>query len=239
MISVFSYNRIIKEQQIIEKGCRHEVAKRTDDKLMFTKALSSDDLPGEDAGDSLTDIIYYEVKNQLDVDSLKQLRRREAGAMLMLMAPPALSPTKYLRPGIAPDSLLLKPFVQADFDEVNQELFDAFLAGMEVTDKEENFILNFREGRTVFPFHKISFFEASNKKINVRVGNEEYDFYGSIEHLLHIVPNYFIRSHRAYVVNTKKIRNLKLSEGLIQMEGGAVIPLSRTYKQNFKKMMMR
>lgn len=239
MISVFSYNRMIKEQKIIEKGCRIEVAKRLDDKLAFTRILSSDDLPKEETGDLLTDIIYYEVKNQPDVDSLKKLRQRESGAMLMLMAPPALSPTKYLKPGIAPDSLLLQPFAQADFDEVNQEFFDAFLAAMEVPGKEENFILNSRDGRTVFPFHKISFFEASNKKINLRVGNEEYDFYGSIENLLHIIPDYFIRSHRAYVVNTKKIRNVKLSEGLIQMEGGAMIPLSRTYKPDLKKLMIR
>lgn len=239
MISVFSYNRMIKEQNIIENGCRREVAKRTDDKLVFTKALSWEELPGENGEESLRDIIYYEVKNQADVDSLKKLRQKEAGAMLMLMASPAISPAKYLKPGIAPDSFLLKPFGQSDFDQVNGELFDAFLDEAEEAGNGKNFVVNTRDGRTLLPYHKISYFEASNKKINVRVGGEEYDFYGSLENLMHLVPPYFIRSHRAYVVNTKKVRNIRLSEGSIQMEGGAVVPLSRTYRQDFKKLAER
>ncbi len=89
----------------------------------------------------------------------------------------------------------------------------------------------------MFPYDKILFFEANNKKINLRAGNEEYDFYDSIENISHTLPDYFVRCHRAYLVNAKKIRKVKLSDGLIEMGNGVIVPLSRTYKQNVKEWM--
>lgn len=233
MISVFSYNRILKEQNIIEKGCRYQVAKRSDDKLSFTMALSGEEL-SRNSGDSLTDIIYYEIRDKQDVEHLRQLRKKESAAMLMLLSSPRVSPLQYLKPGIAPDLLLLRPFAQDDFDAVNTELFDAFWENLNAFDGEDSFIVTSREGKTLFPYSKILFFEAHNKKINLRVGNEEYDFYDSIDNLSNIVPSYFMRCHRAYLINIRKIQKVNMSEGLIKMDNGVTVPLSRTYKQDFK-----
>lgn len=235
MISVFSYNRVIKEQNIIEKGCRFQVAKRSDDKLSFTRVLSSEELSAIRDKDTLTDIIYYEIKDKSDVDRLRQLRQKESSAMLMLLSSPGISPMQYLKPGVAPDLLLLRPFVQDDFDAVNTELFNAFWENMDLPDRDGNFVLSSRDEKTLFPYNKILFFEASNKKINLRVGDTEYDFYDTIDNLLNTVPQYFMRSHRAYLVNSKKIRKINLAEGFIEMDNHAVVPLSRTYKPNFKK----
>jgi DNA-binding LytR/AlgR family response regulator len=98
--------------------------------------------------------------------------------------------------------------------------------------------VNTRDGKTRIPYRKIAYFEASHKKINVRTGDQEFDFYDSIENLLYMVPDYFVRCHRSYLVNTKKIRKINLSEGLIEMDGGAVVLLSRTYKQDFKRLII-
>lgn len=234
MISVFSYNKDQEEQNIVEKGCRRETARRTEEKLAFTKAMSLKEIPLESAGEKLTDIIFYEVCSKADVESLRRFRPKEPGAMLMLLASASVSPVQYLKPGISPDMLLLKPFDQKMFDTANKELFDAFLSRLSIPDETENFVLNTRDGKTLIPYSKIIYFEASNKKINLRVGNQEYDFYGSIENLVNVVPEYFVRCHRAYLVNRKKIRTVRLSEGLIEMEGGISVVLSRTYKQYFK-----
>lgn len=236
MIAVFSYNKSLKEQEIIERGCRKETAKRTDDQLKMTRAATLEELSAiAEKADELTDFIYYEVTCQADVDSLRRLRSKEPRAMLMLLTSAAVSPMYYLKPGIAPDMLLLRPFGQPEFDAVNAELFAAFLETFEATDSQENFVLSTREGRLLVPYDKISYFEASNKKINMRVGNQEYDFYDSIERLQELTPEYFARCHRSYLVNLKRIRKMLLSENLIEMEKGVVIPVSRTYKQDIKK----
>lgn len=236
MIAVLSYNRVAREQEIIEKGCRSEVAKRADERLVFTKAASMTDLSVENARPALSDILYCEVQNRGDVEGLKRLREKEAGALLMLIASAGLSPMQYLKPGISPDMLLLRPFGQADFDAVNEELFDALFLTRNAQDSDEHFVLHSRDGRTLIPYGKISFFEACNKKINLRAGSEEYDFYDSIENILRTVPGYFVRCHRAYLVNVKKIRKMNVSEGLLELDGGALVPLSRTYKQRIKEM---
>lgn len=235
MISVFSYNRIAREQDIIEESCHCEVAKRTDDRLSFLKVMSYEGQPETGIQDSLVDIIYYGVDDTKDVESLKALRKNEPNSMLMLLASSKMSPMRYLKPGISPDLLLLRPFGKKDFETVNEELFDAFLRAQDEDDSGEKYTVNSRDGRFSIPYNKILFFEACNKKINVRVGNEEYDFYDSIENIINNVPDYFVRCHRAYLVNTKKMRKVRLSEGLIELEGGMTVPLSRTYKQKFKK----
>lgn len=237
MITIISYNRVAKEQNIIEKGCRNETAKRTDDKLVFQKVSSFEGLDAEDVSNSLTDIIYYEIRDKADVERLRQLRQGDIKALLMLLTSSSLSPMQYLKPGISPDLLLLRPFGQADFDAVNAELFDALLSARDLPDAHDNFVLNSREGKMVIPYDRIIFFEACNKKINLRTGNEEFDFYDSIDNISRTLPDYFVRCHRAYLINAKKIRKVKLSEGLIEMGSGAVVPLSRTYKQDIKEWM--
>lgn len=236
MISVLSYNRLPDEQKIVEKGCRHEIARRTEAKLNFIKVPAPGDLVSVCGQDQLIDIIYYEVTDKMDVEQLKTLRRNESAALLMLLTTSRVSPMMYLKPGIAPDLLLLRPFTQSDFNELNEELFDEFETKMSAPDEEEKIIVHSRDGKAVFPFYKISFFEANNKKIHIRIGNEEYDFYDSIDNLMRKVPDYFARCHRSYLVNTKKIKKVKLADGIIELDMGAAIPLSRSYKSNFKSM---
>lgn len=236
MITVLSYNRAAGEQEIIEKGCRSEMAKRADERLVFAGAASWKELSEKRERTALADVLYCEVKNREDVEGLRWLRGKEAGALLMLIASAGLSPMQYLMPGISPDLLLLRPFGQVEFDAVNAELFDALFLARNAPDPDENFVLHSRDGRTLIPYRKISFFEACNKKINVRAGSEEYDFYDSIENILRTVPGYFVRCHRAYLVNVRKIRKMNISEGLLELDGGVEVPLSRTYKQRIKEL---
>ena len=236
MISVFSFNRVLREQSIIEKGCRSQTARKTEDKLTFTKTTAPEQLAGDGSLEGLTDLVYFEIRDPSDVEALRRLRQKGGEALLMILTSPTVSPMQYLRPGIAPDLLLLRPFAQREFDQVNEEMFDAFLQTLDSPDPDEQFVLGSREGKILIPYHRIQFFEASNKKINVRTDREEYDFYDSIENLQTTVPAYFVRCHRSYLVNSRKIRKIRLSEGIIEMEGGAAALLSRTYRQDIKRL---
>jgi len=212
MIYVLSYNHIPDEQDIIQSGCCHEVARRSNDRLHFIKAVIGAELQG--LQERLIHIIYYEISGTADVEMLKTLRQLEPQAMLMLLTSPKISPMQYLKPGISPDMLLLRPFSQKDFDAVNREFLDAFFDSQQFPDPDEVFVVNVRNGKTAIPYSKILFFEASNKKINLRVGNEEYDFYDSLENIMQIAPAYFIRTHRAFLVNSRKIRGIKKKRDL-------------------------
>lgn len=237
MIGIVSYNRSQREQVIIEEGCRTQVGKRTEEKMNFKPVGKREELQALLSSDHLLHFLYYEVNNDHDIEMLKRLRRADSSALLMLLTSPAVSPMKYLKPGLSPDSLLLRPFGQKEFDAVNQELFDAYMESMDSRQGDAFFPIRTREENTRVPFSKILYFEASNKKITVRAGNEEYEIYGSIEGLAETVPDCFVRTHRSYLVNLKKIRCVKLTEGIIELEHGASVPISRTYRHGLKELL--
>lgn len=234
MIFVLSFNRRPSEQKLIERGCRWETASQSDEELHFFPILKEEELSPFFVGDRMIDMIYFEIKDGADIERLKHLRKKESEAWLALLTSPDISPVLYLKPGISPAMLLLRPFDDNTFSDSNRELFDAYFS--EKSKNAENcFILKTREDLTRFPFEKISFFEARNKKIYLRVGSEEYDFYDSIENIAGQVPDYFIRCHRAYLVNGKRIKKVCMAENCIELHGGAVVPFSRTYRKNIKE----
>ena len=234
MIAILSFNRCPPEQALIEKGCRWETAARSDEELRFLPISQEEELSPFYEEDRVLDLIYFEIKDASDVERLKLLRKKEPQALLALLTSADISPVLYLRPGIAPAMLLLRPFGADGFNDSNSELFDAYFSD-KAADKEDCFVLKTREDMTRFPYEKIAFFEARNKKIFLRIGSEEYDFYDSIENIAGKAPDYFVRCHRAYLINGKKIKKVHMAENYIELHGGAAVPLSRTYRQNIKE----
>ena len=63
---------------------------------------------------------------------------------------------------------------------------------------------------------------------------EEYGFYLTMDRLAEELPEQFLRCHRSFIVNSRKIRKIMLSQNLIGLEDGFDIPLSRSYKAVLK-----
>mgnify|MGYP005776693679 CR=1 FL=1 len=237
MISILSFNRDAAEQGMIEQSCRREIARRSDEPLQYTRAMGYEDLRQFDAADNLADLIYYEIENEADVERLKVLRQKTPLALLALFTSPQISPMLYLRPRIAPSMLLLQPLSQEALDGLNSELLDTFFEQMEAAAPSRCFVLKERDGKTLLPYEKISYFESRNKKIHLRAGSEEYEFYDSIENIEGQLPEYFMRCHRSFLVNTRKIQKIRMAENCLELYSGATVPLSRTYRQKIRELM--
>ncbi len=237
MIAILSYNRSQKEQYIIEQGCRSQVGKKTEDKMLFMGITKHEELDEIIKEGRLIHFIYYEIRDNRDINALRGLRKADDSAFLMLLTSSSVSPMNYLKPGLSPDALLLRPFGQKEFDQVNEELFDSYMEKLDAEQKNTFFMIRTREENCRIPCSKILYFEANNKKITVRVESEEYEIYDSIENIQGTVPQYFVRIHRSYLVNSKKIRRARLTEGMIELEQGVVVPVSRTYKQKLKELL--
>lgn len=235
MISVLSYNRSKDEQLIIEQGCRDLTGRKTEERLSIYRMIKSEELEGAIHSDEMIHFIYYEILDNRDIQILKAIRMNNKMALLMLLTSPSISPMQYLKPGVSPDALLLRPFGKKEFDEVNEELFDAYIEKQSDGQDEQYFVIRTREERCRILYSKILFFEAKNKKIVVRVGCEEYEIYDSIDNIAKMVPEYFVRTHRSYLVNTRKVRQIDLAEGVLKLDQCAVVPISRTYKREVKE----
>ena len=159
--------------------------------------------------------------------------RKEYGHMgIMLIADIGISPIKYLKPSIRADALLLRPLSSKSIKEGMEELVRA---SFEIRDNEHNknsYIIDSKEGKTILPYDRIFYFEAREKKIFVRLLNEEYGFYSTIEELCKQLPEQFLRCHRSYIVNMGKIRRILGGQNMIDLEKGFSIPFSRSYKQS-------
>ena len=122
-------------------------------------------------------------------------------------------------------------------ETLNDTLKDFIREGLDRTERntgEDSFVMETKEGKTYFPYDNIYYFESREKKIFIRLLNEEYGFYSTMDELEKLLPERFIRCHRSYIVNSEKIRRVLMSQNLIELVKDFVVPLSRTYKQMLK-----
>ena len=54
--------------------------------------------------------------------------------------------------------------------------------------------------------------------------------------MLNHLPDFFIRSHKSYIVNINKVSSLRLNE--LFLLNGKSIPVSRSFLQNIKKKLL-
>jgi len=80
----------------------------------------------------------------------------------------------------------------------------------------------------------IFFFEAQGRKAALRTKAQEIAFYTNFEQLTSQLPETFLRCHRGFIVNTKKMRNVNFSENAIYLSDGSQVPFSRTYRDDVR-----
>jgi len=92
---------------------------------------------------------------------------------------------------------------------------------------------SFKISDTVYqvPYSKITYFESSSKKILMRTAAQEYEFYESLNEIISSAPDYFVRVHRGFCVNVRKIDSLDIANKTITMQDGSIVPFSRTFRK--------
>jgi DNA-binding LytR/AlgR family response regulator len=76
----------------------------------------------------------------------------------------------------------------------------------------------------------IFFFESRGRKIALRTRAQEITFYSNFDALAAQLPNWFLRCHRGYIVNMKKMTGADFAENTLTLSDDSAIPISRTYR---------
>ena len=234
MISIAIINENPAERQAIEQSCKREVGLRSDEMLRISSASTREEAEKLLRSSVVFDVIYYELSDCFDISLLARLKAVSPDSDLSLFASRDCSPLLYLRPMIAPRMLVLLPFSVAEFEHSNDELFELIFSRQNRVNAKDLFVLNTRTERTQIPFAKITCFEAASKKILLRTGKEEYDFYDSIDRIETLVPSYFCRTHRAFLVNTREIRSVNFAKGTILFWNDTAGLVSRSYRKSLE-----
>lgn len=234
MISMVSLDSKTKEIKPLEACVRDVAAVLTDDKWNISIFDNLDEFDKYVSERPLVDLSCFDVTPDGAVDSLMDFRKNYDQAFLMLIADPTVSPLVYLKPGIRPDSLMMRPLTKDTVKGTLKDFISSYVSSQEDTGSVKSFVIDSKEGKIAIPYNDIYYFEAREKKIFIRTMNDEYGFYETIENLEETIPDAFMRCHRSFIVNSAKIRKIMLSQNIMELSDGFDVPLSRSYKPLFK-----
>jgi DNA-binding LytR/AlgR family response regulator len=84
----------------------------------------------------------------------------------------------------------------------------------------------------------IIFFESMKRKIYITTVYEKFEFYGKINCLQsdENLKEYMIRLHVSFLINKSHI--IKCDKNSVTMSNNIVIPITRTYKNNYKEFLL-
>ncbi len=239
MISNVTYDSSREELTRIMAIFHDEAARMTREQWQIDGFAMADEFKRFLQGQPLVDLACMETSSDEDVTRLEDFRKQYGNALLMVIADGTMSPMKYLKPSIMPGSLLLRPAEPGQLRQVIRDFIRAHLEKLGQEDDGDAFVVESRDGRMRVPHGQISYFEAREKKIFLRTGSKEYGFYDTMDHLSQILSEDFIRCHRSFIINRKKIEKMVLNQNVIYLEEGLCVPVSRSYRADMRRIWER
>ena len=183
------------------------------------------------------DLAVMEIKERNDIELTKSLRKLKAQIELMLVADSTISPMEYLTPDVWASALLLRPCTKEQLEKVVKSFMAAYFSSRERESNEPSILIENRQGKSVIPCRSIYYVEVRGKKLYIRQQDREYTKYETLDNIMKLLPDYFLQSHRSFVFNTRFLDRVKLSENMVYLEHGIIVPLSRTYKTQVREFM--
>ena len=157
------------------------------------------------------------------------VRQSSEETFILLVSNSNCDLSKCFRPKIRPGGVLFRPLQNAELRDILEEVA-AEIDRLAQNETEDVFIFKAEGVSRRVPLRDILFFEASNKKVILHTAGQEIVYYDSIENLSAQLPPHFIRCHRSYIVNTRRIESMRGAEMEVRLNGGYRIPFSRSYR---------
>lgn len=239
MITSISYDKLKDEALELNRVIKDLAAKLTDESWNIEAILKQDELKRFLEDKPLIDILLCDVTRDGDIELLESIRKDYKLAFIMLLSDATVSPMKYMKPTIQAQSLLLRPFSREQAEDTLLELVSGYVKAFHSKDSDtsSSFIVESQDdGKISVPYDQIYYFEAMEKKVYVCTGMDEFGFYGTLDGLMESLPEGFMRCHRSFIVNKDKILKVALSKNTIYLDDEYEVPLSRSYKPDFKEM---
>lgn len=180
------------------------------------------------------DVVYVDVTRKDAIAATEEFRKEHKEAVLMVIADEQISPMEYLKPSVQATSLLLRPFDENQAREVVLQTWDWYAEKME--DGDAVLAVSIDHEKIKIPLGKILYIESTNKKIHINLERQTYILDDTLEHMEKKLPEYFLRTHRSFLVNRRKVKEVYISQGRVCLEQDVEIPLSRSYKQQWKEL---
>lgn len=228
-----------KERLRIVDSARAQAAYQTDEQWRFVESGSVQELVSSVADMDKVDMICLDLTMEGALPMAERLRSEYESAYLTLIADSGISPVRYIRPSIHADSLMIKPLDDPQIEEVMEEAVSSYIRRLDGPDRNDIFIAENKGERNLIEYSRILFFEAREKKVFLSTEREEYGFYDTLDELEKRLDDRFLRCHRSYIINARRIAKVEISGSRVVMDDGTEVPLSRSFKPAVKEYLNR
>ncbi|UNC91104.1 LytR/AlgR family response regulator transcription factor [Candidatus Contubernalis alkaliaceticus] len=167
------------------------------------------------------------------LDISQSLRRKKENVFIIFVVNNKTDISFCVRPSVRPAGIL---FIPLDELKVYQTIKEIYMEYMRIISREKQPVFTIKCGGEYFSIdtEDISFFEGKGKKIAVKTRGQEILFYSNFSAILEQLPDWFIRCHKGYVVNTKQIVQASFTSMNLTLKDKCTIPISRTYRDDIK-----
>lgn len=235
MIAMLIVDTRQKERRAIFMEAREQAAKHTEEYWEWIECTDGKELRALLKKNPRMHLVCLDVTMPEALDCAKEIRSRSSNTYMILIADMTVSPSLYMRPTIGAESLLLRPLDGKQIRDVISEAVCTYANRFLNREDTSVFVLESKGTRELIEFNHICYFESREKKLFCNTKDEEYPFYGTLDQLQEQLGNIFIRCHRSFLVNRKKIVRVFLSQNLLELEGEIELPLSRSCKPAIKE----
>ena len=167
------------------------------------------------------------------IELAKTLRLQNESIFILFVVDKSVDIAACVRSSVRPSGIM---FIPLEKPRIYQTIKEIYIEYMRLIEREEQPVFTVKSGGDYFAINTgdISFFEAQGKKIAIKTRGQEILFYSNFETVLEQLPNWFARSHKGYVVNTKLIIQANFSEMTLKLKDQSIIPISRTYRDEIR-----
>ncbi|MBQ8982074.1 MAG: LytTR family transcriptional regulator DNA-binding domain-containing protein [Lachnospiraceae bacterium] len=233
MLHVLLCSGNTEELNMIYSLTKEQAAYKSEDKWNIDKCSSSKEIMRQLQLDTLLDGVCVDITIQDGIRAVEEIRKKNKKAYIILIATPQISPLEYIKPTIMASGLVLRPIDQKLYKDSIEQMLITFANEPETS--EDLLVLENREGRNRIPYDSILYFEAREKKIFACTNSGDYGFYETLDNMLEKIPDYFVRCHRSFIVNTRKIKKIIMVDNMIFLTDDLIVPISRSYRNAVKE----
>lgn len=228
-----------KELGLLDNNMRMAIAFNSDDDWSIDSCNKLCDYVNACNKANGVDVCCFDITADNSIKAVEDFREQNESSMLVIISDATISPLLYMKPSVMASSLLLKPLVNDNVSYCMKEIVGSYYKKRNIpAESDENkFCVETKEGKTYYSFDKIVYFEAREKKIFLNTQHNEEGFYSTLDAIIDKLPDYFVKCHRSFIVNTRKIEKIQPSQNLICCEGEIFLPLSRGCKADVNKAM--
>lgn len=182
------------------------------------------------------DIVFlsFDECSPLVLSVARTVRQLSESTFILLISDKRSDLSQVFRPSIRPSGVLFHPVGNAQIRDMLGEVAIE-LERLTSSNDDDAFIFKIEGVLRRIALGDILFFEARNKKISIRTVSQELSYYDTFESLISRVPQYFVRCHRSYLVNSRKIKALHPLSNDIELSSGDWIPCSRSCQKAVKE----